>query len=84
MYSGSIDKSQGSLQDKENFEPDFSSSCWEHIRIDASSDAEQENESEEAHPSNKADRLDTLSTEVDSNADEIKKNLNDELFANLV
>ena len=61
--------------DSENFEPDFSTSCWEHIRVGATSDAEEGNESDEAHSSKENKSLDTISAEVDFIADDIKKNL---------
>jgi len=77
-------KPQDSLADMENFKPDFSASCWEQIRMYASSDAEQEKEIDEAYPNNENDSLDTLSAEVDNIADEIKKNLKHEFFANSV
>ena len=77
-------KPQDEQADNENLEPDFSTSYWELIRTGASSDAEPGNESDEAHSSKESKSLEALSAEVDSIADEIKKNLQNEQFANSV
>jgi len=75
---------QDEQADNENLEPDFSTSYWELIRTGASSDAEPGNESDEAHSSKESKSLEALSAEVDSIADDIKKNLQNEQFANSV
>ena len=40
---------QDTQLDNENFVPDFSASCWESIRVGATSNTEEGNESDEAH-----------------------------------
>ena len=75
---------QDTQPDNKNFEPDFSASCWKHIRVGVTSDAEDGNESDEAHSSKENKSLDTLSAEVDFITDDIKKDLQNELFANSV
>ena len=67
--------------DNKPLEADFSTSYWEHIRVDAVSDAEETDNGDTTEHKEEPQSLDMLYSQIDTIAEDMKKNLKDESFA---